>query len=155
QAGNWLAADQLDAMTPQDQREALVEQLSRIGNLPKEQINKLNDYNLIGYGAVVAFLLQVGIRGEEGLKCNAADVSAEPWKTTEGWLEGCRNTLIVEVAGKAGYSGNPQGLTNHKLVWTALEPKPENKFVIRGGMVYLRDRLFGPARTSRQLIQWG
>ncbi len=127
-AGGWVAPDRLKAMSAQDQRQAVIDQLSRISGLPKDDINKLNDYDLIGRGAVTVFLLQAGIRDEAGLKVNVDH----------------RTALIMEVAAKCGYDQQSlQGLDNYQLVRVALEPKPGNKFVIRGGMAFLRDWLFG------------
>jgi hypothetical protein len=152
QAGQWLTAEQLNTMSAADQRQALIDELNRISDLPRGELDKLDDRDLVGRGAVTAFLLQMGIRDEAGLKSNPAE--PDLWKRTIDCLEGCRNTLIVEVAGAAGYPGNPQALDNHQLVRTALEPKTQNRFRVQGGMLLLRDRLFGSSRMSRQLVHW-
>ncbi len=134
QAGNWTTEAVLDKMSPQDQRQALIDQLSRICDLRKDMFDEVNDNNLIGYGAVMAFLLQVGIRDEVGLKAN---------------LEDYRNTLILAVAGNCGYEVDYlQGRRNLELVQLALEPKEQNKFVIRGGMLLLQKRLLGTEKVA-------
>ena len=127
EAGGWQPPDKIQTMSASSQRQALVDALCRISGQPKAGIEKLSDYDLAAQGAVTAFLLQMGIRGEAGLK---------------GRLDDHRNTLIVEVAKNGGYPGG-QGLDNYQLVRRALEPTSENKFAVRGGMVMLRERLFG------------
>ena len=125
-AGNWRTQAQLDKMSAQDQRQALIDELSRITGLAKAEFNTLNDYDLIGRGLAIAFLLQMGIQDEAALKVRWDDD---------------RNTLIVEVAGKCGYDGTYlQGLDNQQLVRLALEPQPTNQFVLQGNLLDLRDR---------------
>jgi hypothetical protein len=127
QAGNWRTPAQLEKMSAQDQRQALIDELSRLTGLAKAEFSALNDYDLIGRGLAIAFLLQMGIRDEAGLK--------------KGDLDQHRNTLAVEVEGNCGYEvGYLKGLDNQQLVRLALEPKRTNHFVLRGNLLDLRDR---------------
>ena len=78
QAGNWLTPAELDKLSraelsTQARQQILIKQLSRISDLRKDIFEELNDEVLIGYGAVMAFLLQMGIRDEAGLKANLED----------------------------------------------------------------------------------
>ena len=103
---------------PKSSARRLIDQLSRISDLQKDAFEQLNDDDLIGFGAVIAFLLQMGIRDEAGLKAN---------------LAGYRNTLIVEVAGKCGYQGTTcKAAEICELVQLALEAKPSKTNSISG-----------------------
>jgi len=102
EAAGWRNQDELGRMTEQQKRQALADELSRITTLPKgvfytwrlvshgeEEpsrvlVTKLTDRELIGRGAVIAFLLQMGIRDEAGLKVDCD-------------LESFRKTYIAEV----------------------------------------------------------
>jgi hypothetical protein len=101
-AGNWLTEEQAAAMAPGDQRQALVKQLSRITHMPADSLSGLRDYDLIGRGAAIAFLLQMGIVNEGALGID--------WS-----LDNYRNTLIVETAGLDYDGGALQGLTDQCL----------------------------------------
>ena len=142
-AGNWRTPAQLDTMSAQDQRQALIDVLSRLTGFAQAEFSAVNDYDLIGHGLAVAFLLQMGIRDEAGLK--------------KGDLDHHRNTLIVEVAGNCGYDGvYLQGLDNQQLVRLALQSKRTNHFVLRGNLLDLRDHFCStsdmPLRKQQGII---
>ena len=137
EAGDWATPEELHAMSSQGQRQRLTDQLSRISGLCNEpdpdkkgdacNAFKVNDYDLTGDGAVTAFLLQMGIRDEAGLKVDL-----------EHYRNALMNALIPEVARNTGYDeASLRKLNNQDLVQVALDleifkPKPRNKFVLRG-----------------------
>jgi len=139
EAGDWGTPDELHAMSTLEQRQYLITQLSQISGLSDDAFQNVHDFDLTGHGAVAAFLLQMGIRDEAGLKVN---------------LERYRNALIPEVARNTGYDeASLRELNNQDLVQVALDlelfkPKPRNKFLLRGGMQFLQHRLFVQEITS-------
>ena len=145
-AGRWRTADQLKMMSDAEKRQALVEKLRRLikgladyHHIPDGDFGKLSDYTLMGIGAEAAFVLEMGIRDEANLKTMTDD--------------DIRNILIIEIGGHTGYDGPTLwGMDNQRLVRVALEPRPGNRFVLRGSMVGLRDRLTQVSSTDQEPI---
>jgi EAL domain-containing protein (putative c-di-GMP-specific phosphodiesterase class I) len=131
-----LTEEQAAAMAPGDQRQALVNQLSRITHRPADSLSGLRDYDLIGRGAAIAFLLQMGIVNE--------DLGID-WS-----LDNYRNTLIVETAG-LGYDGALQGLTDQQLVRLALEHAGD-RWRLGPRLTALRDQVLRLAKKDEEDI---
>ena len=140
-AGDWSQGLPSDAK-PAQQRQVLIDQLSGISGLPKELLGKLDDYGLIGRGAVTAFLLQAGIRDQAGLRVDGH--------------RAYRNTLIRALAASNGFDvPSLEALDDQQLVRVAVAPSPTNKFVLRGGAALLRQRVFGLISISDVLETTG
>jgi hypothetical protein len=133
-AGQFRTHHDLNRMSPDDQRNTLIVELSNRSN--QKNFQALNDSELAGAGAVLVFLRTARIRDDAGLKTMSID--------------DMRNTLIVELGAMTGRGKELQGLSNLELVALGLGkfntsiPLHENIFV-RGVL------LAGKFRTQHEL----
>jgi hypothetical protein len=160
QAGGWRTSGQLNTMSADAQRSAIIETLS---GLSTTDFRGWDDESLIGGGAVTVVLQKAKIRSDAELKTMPHDDH--------------RNTLIVENGGHTGRSGeefwamNNQGIAKVALQWVKVpgesqgEPTfvdPDNKTIDRTILGYFQ-MIFERARmsflssnleTAADLLKW-
>jgi hypothetical protein len=67
-AGKWRTQDELNKMSAGDIRNTLIVELSKHTNQPVGYFQGKKDDDLVGFGAMVVFLLKTGIRNDTWLK---------------------------------------------------------------------------------------
>jgi hypothetical protein len=103
--GKFRSQHELNAMSPEDQRNTLIVELA--GHSNQSNFQSFDDDALAGMGAVMVVLRNTGIRDEVGLKRMSADDQ--------------RNTLIVELQELTRLDrAQLQGRTSLQLALTAL-----------------------------------
>jgi very-short-patch-repair endonuclease len=107
-AGKFRTQHDLNKMSPDDQRNTLIVELTAHSNQSNYQ--SFNDFDLAGMGAVLVFLRETKIRDDKALKTMSADDQ--------------RNTLIVEIDGQTHLGSRLQGLRNMDLVLAGLGVDP-------------------------------
>ena len=109
-AGNFRTQHQLDAMSPEDQRNTLIVEMAGHSSQPVPDYQAMNDADLAGAGAAMAFLRASGIRDDAALRTMSVDDQ--------------RNTLIVEIDGQTHLGGRLQELRTMDLVLAGLGVDP-------------------------------
>jgi hypothetical protein len=109
-AGGFRTHHQLIAMSPEDQRNTLIVEMTKHSNQPVGDYQGLNDFQLAGAGALMVFLRGTGIRDDSQLKTISADDQ--------------RNTMIVEIDGQTHLGTRLQSLRNMDLVLAGLGVEP-------------------------------
>lgn len=107
-AGQFRTQHELDRMSPEDQRNTLIVELTKHSN--QANFQAFNDFELAGAGAVMVFLRRAGIRTDAELVKLSADDQ--------------RNIAIVEVGSQTNLGAKLQGLTSLDVVLTALGVDP-------------------------------
>src|SRR5882672_2284639 len=105
-AGNFRTHHDLNKMSAEDQRNTLIVEMAAHSNQAIGHFQSLNNADLAGVGAVMAFLREARIRNDADLKKMSADDQ--------------RNTLIVEMGLQTGMGRELQGLSNIELVLMGL-----------------------------------
>jgi hypothetical protein len=111
-AGKFRTQHELNKMSPEDQRNTLIVELT--GRTNQSNFQSYNDYDLAGAGAVLVFLREAKIRTDQQLKSISADDQ--------------RNILIVEIGFQTGLGSKLQGLRNLDLVRLGLGDDPKVVF---------------------------
>src|SRR5258708_4832719 len=102
-AGGFRTQHDLNSMSPDDQRNTLIVELSNRTNQSGGHFQSLDDETLTGVGAVLVFVRNSSIRNDVDIKGMSDD--------------DLRNTLIVELGAQTGLPiPQLQGLTNIDLV---------------------------------------
>lgn len=109
-AGNFRTQHELDAMTPEDQRNTLIVEMARHSRQPASDYQAMSDADLAGAGAAMVFLRGSRIRDDAALKTMSADDQ--------------RNTLIVEIDGQTRLGARLQELRTMDLVLAGLGVDP-------------------------------
>ena len=107
-AGKFRTQHELNKMSPEDQRNTLIVELTAHSNQSNYQ--SFDDATLAGMGAVLVFLREARIRDDRALKTMSADDQ--------------RNTLIVEIGAQTQLGSRLQGLSNMDLVRIGLGVDP-------------------------------
>jgi hypothetical protein len=103
-AGQFRTHHELNDMSPEDQRNTLIVELSNRSN--QKNFQAFNDTALADAGAALVFLRAARIRDDAQLKTMTID--------------DMRNTLIVEIGAMTGMGQELQGLSNMDLVLRGL-----------------------------------
>jgi hypothetical protein len=103
-AGQFRTQHELNDMSPEDQRNTLIVELSNRSN--QKNFQAFNDTALADAGAALVFLRAARIRDDAQLKTMTID--------------DMRNTLIVEIGAMTGMGQELQGLSNMDLVLRGL-----------------------------------
>jgi hypothetical protein len=111
-AGKFRTQRELNTMSPEDQRNTLIVELT--GRSHQSNFQSFNDFTLAGMGAVLVFLREAKIRDDGALKTMSADDQ--------------RNTLIVEIGAQLNEGSRLQGLINMDLVRLGLGVEPTSVF---------------------------
>jgi len=132
--GGFRTQHELNEMSPDDQRNTLIVELS--GRTSQSNLQSFDDPTLAGMGAALDFIRQAKIRTDSELQTMTADDQ--------------RNTLIVEIADQTGRGRELQDLNNVELVLLGLGRAwsgevSQNDFYIRGVL------LAGGFRTQHEL----
>jgi len=109
-AGKFRTQHELNRMSPEEQRNTLIVELSGRTNQSGAHFQAMNDFVLAGAGAVLVFLREAKIRTDRQLKAMSDDDQ--------------RNTLIVEIGAQTGLGSKLQGLSNMDLVRVGLGVDP-------------------------------
>jgi len=112
-AGRFRSQHELNAMSPADQRNTLIVELTKRSR--QFDYQTYDDYTLAGMGAALVFLREQRIRTDNELKMMTADDH--------------RNTLIVEVDKQTRLGPSLQSLSNVDLVRLALGVHPNDVFI--------------------------
>jgi len=134
-AGKFRTQKELNAMTKEDRRNTLIQELSVRTNQGVSHFQAMNDEILAGTGAVLVFLRTARIRTDAELKTISDDDQ--------------RNILIVEIGGQTHKGRELQALSNLELVLIGLgkldKRDLEQPSYIRGVLVA------GKFRTQHEL----
>jgi hypothetical protein len=128
-AGKWRTQDELNKMPAEDIRNTLIVALSKHTNQPVEYFQGFNNDDLVGKGAVVAFLRKAAIRDDAALK-NMTDADQ-------------RKALIYVLAPRPGL----QDMSNQKLVQIGLEWFAKSNFRF-GDKVFIQNKYFDGERLA-------
>jgi hypothetical protein len=128
-AGKWRTQDELNKMSAGDIRNTLIVELSKHTNQPVGYFQGKKDDDLVGFGAMVVFLLKTGIRNDTWLKQNTDDDH--------------RNILIYVLAPRPGL----QGMSNQELVQIGLEWFAKSNFRF-GDKVFIQNKYFDGERLA-------
>ena len=113
-AGKFRTQNELNKMSPDDQRNTLIVELSNRTKKKAFYFQAMDDYTLAGTGAVLVFLREAKIRNDAELKAMSDDDQ--------------RNILIVEIGAMTGVGQELQGLSNMNLVRLGLGVDPKVVF---------------------------
>src|SRR5258707_1335852 len=109
-AGNFRTHHDLNKMSAEDQRNTLIVEMAAHSNQAIGHFQSLNNADIAGVGAVMAFLREASIRDDAALKTMSADDQ--------------RNVLIVEIDGQTHMGSRLQSLAKMDLVLTGLGVDP-------------------------------
>jgi hypothetical protein len=126
-AGRFRTQQELGTMFPDDRRNTLITELVGRTRDTIGYYQSLNDADLAGAGALLAYLRHTGTRTDPQIRTMSAD--------------DMRNTVIVEVASQTGRGSDLQALNNMELIQLVLG----RDSYIRGVL------LMGRFRTQREL----
>jgi len=130
-AGKWRTQDELNKMSAGDIRNTLIVELSKRSIRPGGYFQDKKDDDLVGFGAMVVFLLKFGIRNDTWLKQNTDDDH--------------RNILIYVLA--ETQRPGLQGMSNQKLVQIGLEWFAKSNFRF-GDKVFIQNKYFDGERLA-------
>jgi hypothetical protein len=100
--GKFRTQQQLNKMSPNDQRNTLITELAGRTKDTVGYYQSLNDANLAGTGALLVYLRETGSRTDQQIKTISAD--------------DMRNIVIVEVGAQTGRGRDLQALSNMQLI---------------------------------------
>ncbi len=109
-AGKFRTQHELNGMSNDDQRNTLIVEMAGRTNQSVAHFQAMDDFTLVGVGAVYVFLREARIRTEQQLKTISDDDQ--------------RNILIVEIGSQTGLGRKLQGLRNMDLVRLGLGDDP-------------------------------
>jgi len=138
-AGKWRTQDEVNKAKAEDIRKALIVELSKRTIRPEGYFQDKKDDDLVGFGAVVVFLLKAGIRDDKWLKDNTDDDH--------------RNILITVLA--ETQRPGLQGMSNQELVQIGLQwfAKPTMKGYVRDYTNLLRHHKYAEDDVKRYAEQ--
>ena len=138
-AGKWRTQDQVNKAKAEDIRNTLIVELSKRSIRPGGYFQGKNNDELVGFGAMVVFLLKFEIRPDTWLKQNTDDDH--------------RNILIYVLT---AWTQRPdlQGMSNQKLVQLGLEWFAKSNFRF-GDKVFLQNKYFDGQRLAADGLHHG
>ena len=131
-AGKWRTQEEVNKAKAEDVRKALIVELSKRSSRPEGYFQDKKDDELVGFGALVVFLLKTGIRDDNWLKQNTEDDH--------------RNILIYVLTAETQRPGL-QGMSNQELVQIGLEWFAKSNFQF-GDKVFIQNKYFDGERLA-------